>query len=98
MDDRIADDAVLQRAPGTLWRRLLDGVLVQASVMDEPLRISSPGDLMWILLQEPVTMADLVETLSTHYRTPVQTVRTDIEPTLLALHEAGALSVISGTP
>jgi len=95
MTERFADDVVLQRASSALSRRLLSGVLVLVPGMSESLEISVPGDLIWDLLAEPLTVADLVEALASSYGVSARTVRADIEPVLRALDEAGALSVTS---
>jgi hypothetical protein len=50
---------VIQRAEGTLWRRLLDGVLVLAPDAHEPFVLQPPADLIWQLLDEPIDPDDL---------------------------------------
>ncbi len=87
------DHAEFGRAPDALFRRLLDGVLVLTPTMDEPVRISSPGDAIWAALAQPITAALLVETLAGLYGAPVETVRRDVEPVLAQLHAWGAIVV-----
>jgi hypothetical protein len=93
MVERLSDDAVLCRNPQSLWRRTLDGVLVLGPDMSEPLEISAPGDHIWTLLETPMTIADLVTSLEAHFDVAAGTVRTDIEPMVIALQKCGAISV-----
>lgn len=93
MAELFADDAVLCQVPEALSRRLIDGVLVLAPAMTEPLRVSGPGGAIWSLLAQPSTIAELVEALSTHYGAAVETVRVEIQPVLRALHDGGAVTV-----
>jgi hypothetical protein len=83
------------RAPGALWRRVLDGVLVLAPGQDEPLLITPPGDVVWQLLADPITVDELTEELAELYETPAATVRADLEPVLAVLGESGASRQIS---
>lgn len=95
VDDPIAGATRLVRAPGALWRRLLDGVLVLAPDQDEPLHITAPGDVVWELLAEPITVDELIEELAELYGTPAGTVSADLEPLLATLRESGASRQIS---
>ena len=59
-------DAVrlLRRHPGVLWRASLDGVVVLPTAGEAPLHISSPGDALWALLEEPKTLGELAGQLA----------------------------------
>lgn len=98
MAEPLFDDAVLQQAPGTLVRRLLDGLLVLGPEMSEPLRFSTPGDVLWAMLAECCAMADLVEAWSALFGVSDSTARTDVEPVLAAWLDGGALTVTRSSP
>ncbi len=89
----IASETRVERATGTLWRRVLDGVLVLPPGSDELLHITAPGDVVWHLLAEAVTVGDLAEALADFYEVPVPVVRSDIEPVLTALVASGAIRI-----
>lgn len=97
MAEHLSDDVVLQRAPGTLVRRLLDGLLVFGPEMSEPLRFSTPGDVLWAMLAGPCAMADLVEAWSTLFGVSGYTARADVEPVLAAWLDGGALTATRGS-
>lgn len=91
MDDPIHPDTLLERAPTALWRVVLDGVLVLAAADDEPLHVSSPGDVIWQLVAEPITFGALTDVLADLYDLSSATVQADIEPVLAVLLGNGAL-------
>ncbi|MFT6289452.1 MAG: hypothetical protein ACJAR2_000037 [Ilumatobacter sp.] len=93
MVERFEGGDLLERAPEALSRRVLDGLLVLGPDMSEVLEISAPGDVVWALLREPITVSELVVTLSDLYGVQAQTVRTQVQPTLEALLDGGALWV-----
>ena len=93
MADRFAGDPVLAQALEALSRKILDGILVLGPGMSEALHISAPGDVIWSLLREPLTVSDLVTNLSESYGVSSETVRAQSQPTLDALLDGGALSV-----
>ena len=91
--DLFSETALLARVPEALSRRLLDGVLVLAPDMAEPMHISTPGETLWALLSEPITVAELVGVLAEVYGATPETVRADILPVLRELQDAGAVQV-----
>lgn len=78
------------RADDVLWRRLLDGVLVLAGAASEPVRIASPGDAVWYLLAQPVTVEEMVETIAELFDAPADAVAADVHRVLEVLIEHGA--------
>lgn len=88
-----ADNVIVQRAPEALFRWLLDGVLVLAPGMHEPVRITSPGEVLWSMLAEPCTIGALIETWSALHGTEAQIARADIEPLLRVWNDGAALIV-----
>ena len=97
MAEGLSDDAVLQRAPGALVRQLLDGLLVFGPEMSQPLRFSTPSEVLWAMLAEPCDLADLVEAWAALYGVSYNTARTDLELVLAAWLDGGALTVTRGS-
>ena len=79
------------RDASVLARETLTGVLLLVPGVDEPMLVTSPGDVIWGLLNEPVNLVELTELLAEAYRAPVETVRADVEPLLAELVAAGAV-------
>ena len=94
MTDWPAEHALIQRAPGVLERRLLDGVVVLAPGAAEPVRIITPGQVLWAMLAEPCTIADLADVWSTLSGASDGAARAVIEPVLRAWHQGQALIII----
>jgi hypothetical protein len=86
-------DFTLQQVSTTLSRRLLDGVLLLPPGEDEALHLTTPGDAVWALLEEPLTLGELAQVLSTAFDVSVETVVADIKPVIAELAEAGAISM-----
>jgi hypothetical protein len=82
----------LQQVSTTLWRQLLNGVLLLPSGEDEVMHLTTPGDAIWALLEEPLTLAELAQALSTAFNVSFETVLADIEPVIIELAESGAIS------
>ena len=83
--------ARLRRADGTLSRRSLRGVLISAPGADEPLLVTTPGEVVWSLLEEPSSRAELVAALADAFGEDPTVVAADIEPVLKSLLAVGAL-------
>jgi hypothetical protein len=83
----------LERDPAALFRWLLDGVLILGPRRKEPLRITTPGDMVWETLAEPRTPDSIADELSAVFAAPVEVVRADIEPVLRTLLLARAIRV-----
>jgi hypothetical protein len=94
-DDVMGDDVMVCRVGAVLTRRLLDGVIVLAPGRDEPVRVSAPGEVLWLLLDEPCAVGDLVAVWSTLYDVEPEAARTEISPVLRAWVDAGAVTVLS---
>lgn len=84
-----------ERVPEALWRRGLDGLLVFAPTQTEPLWVSSPGDLAWLLLSEPLSFAEVADDLADLFGVSAAAVRRDLQPMLRAFVDCGALRVAS---
>ena len=83
----------LERVPGTLFRALLDGLLILAPAAAEPLQFTSPGQMIWDLLAEPCTPDALAEELGEVFAAPIAVVRAGVDPVLRALLDVGAIRV-----
>lgn len=97
MADNVSDSTVVRRASGALTRRLLGGMLVLAPGMTEPVRVVTPGEVLWDLLRDAPTIADLVDALAEHYGEDASTVRADMVPFLESLRGRGALTLMPPT-
>lgn len=81
----------LARAPGVLWRNTLGGVLISTAEDVDPMLCTSPTEVVWELLADPITMDDLCDRLAEMYHVPVAVVATDLSPMLDSLLAAGAV-------
>ncbi len=90
VSDLVGDDVMWQRSEGVLTRRLLDGVVVLAPGDHPPVRVTTPGEVLWALLDEPCEFADLVAVWSTLYGISNLAARAEIEPLLAAWYAGGA--------
>ena len=96
--ERFAADVLVERSSAALWRRLLDGVLVLAPEMPEPLRFSTPGEVLWAMLDQPCTFAELVDAWSVLYEISERTARAVIEPVFVAWCDGGAVVAARRSP
>lgn len=76
----------VERNPSVLWRRSLTGVLLLAEGEDAMTKLSSPGDVVWQLIDERRVVEEVVEDLGIIYETDdLQTIRADVLELLEAL-------------
>lgn len=90
-----SDALVYQRDPSTLWRDAPGGVLLLVPDGDEPVLLSSPGDVVWQLLAQPSTLDELVAILSRHFSAADDAVRADLETLVTDLCAMGAVVTTS---
>ncbi len=90
----LVDGDLLVRGAGVLWRRLFDGILVLPPDAGEPLHVSSPGALVWSLLEHPTSFGGLVRELASWFNLPEEQLRADLVPPLAALRAAGAVAIV----
>ncbi len=91
MTDHTWRESVLERAPGVLSRRSLDGVLVLAPDENAPLHISPPGDRIWELLAQSTTADQLTDCLANLYDAGDDVVQADVQRVLATLWDVGAI-------
>ncbi len=81
-----------RRAPGTLWRRIFDEVLLFPPNATEPLSVTMPGALVWELLREPISLDELIHEVASHFDAPMEQVEDDLEALLARLVSEHAVS------
>ena len=81
-----------RHAPGTLWRRSGDRVVVNLPNSEDALILEGPASEAWTLLVEPWTESELTTALAERYGERPQTVRADVTTMLDQLRDAGALT------
>lgn len=91
MTDSTWQESLFERAPGVLWRRSLDGVLVLAPGENAPLHISPPGDGIWELLAQSTTADQLTDCLANLYDVGDDVVQADVRRVLATLWDVGAI-------
>ena len=82
----------LRRHPEALWLRSLRGVVILPPGADDATTVTSPGDLVWQLLDEPVTVEQLTDELAEALGAEAGTVHADLERLLEQLDTLGALA------
>jgi hypothetical protein len=92
---QITDDDVLVRAPSTLWREVLDGVVVLGPRARKPRLITGPASRLWSLVAQPVALRDVVAAMALAHHTPAAVVGADLVPVVRALHRDGALERVT---
>jgi hypothetical protein len=81
------------RAPGVLWRRSLDAVLVFGPGADGPRTLTGTGTELWDLLAAPITVEELVGSLAVRHGADGNVVEADLVPVLAELATLGVLEV-----
>ena len=81
-----------RHAPGVLWRRSGDRVVVDRPDDDEALVLAGPASEAWTLLAQPWTEPGLTAALAVLYGERPETVRADVIEMLEQLRNAGALT------
>jgi hypothetical protein len=87
-------DAVYRHAEGVLSRSFADEVLLAAPRRDEVDQLSGPAADVWVILDQPLRVDDIVERLRKLYGAPVERVRDDVQALLNDLVERGWLEVV----
>ena len=81
-----------RHAPGSLWRRSSDRVVVDLPDADEALILAGPASKAWTLLTEPWTEEELTAALAEQYGERPEAVRDDVIAMLEQLRDAGAIT------
>jgi hypothetical protein len=80
------------RRDDVLWRRSLDAVILLPTEAEEPVTLPGTGAVVWDLLEEPTTLAELVETLTALYGEAPSVVEHDVATLLAELEDLGAVT------
>ena len=88
------DDAVYKHAEGVLSRSYADEVLLAAPRRNEVDQLSGPAADVWVVLDRPLRIDDIVERLTKLYGAPVERVKDDVQALLDDLVERGWLQVV----
>jgi len=87
-------DLVYKHAEGVLSRSYADEVLLAAPRRNEVDQLSGPAADVWVVLDRPLRIDDIVERLTKLYGAPVERVRDDVQALLDDLVERGWLQVV----
>lgn len=79
-----------RRAGSTLWRRTTTGAVVLPAGLEEPIHLTGAAALVWDVLEEPTTTAEVTEILARACGQNVGRIGADIAAVLARLHELGA--------
>lgn len=90
-DKPAGSEPLLRRAPDALWRATLRGVIIHPAAGAEPLLVTSPGDLVWTLLADPIARSEMAAALAQHFNADVDAVDADIGVVLDQLMDVGAV-------
>lgn len=87
------DNAIIQRAPGAV-QAVVDGQLVLLSPVDFSYHgLDSVGARIWEMLEQPLSIDEVVASLLTEYTIDESTCRADVEPFVARMSEIGVLLV-----
>ena len=74
-----------------LWRTVTDGVLIRRRGDGEAILLTGSGVALWLGLEEPTRLGDLVARLARDHQLDEATVMSDVEPVLEDLVGRGVL-------
>lgn len=83
---------VWERAPEVVWRRSGVRRLVVGPASDEVVVMEGSGQLIWDLLEHPISEGDLVATLSDAFDESADQLRPDVLAFLTELSSAGLVT------
>lgn len=84
------------RAPGVLWRRTIDGVLLRPVGPGDirPVLLSGSGSLLWNALGTPTSVESLSEHLAAETGSDASLISADVRRVLDQLVHAGVIEVV----
>jgi hypothetical protein len=82
-----------RRRDDVLWRHALDAVVLFPEGADEPVVLPGTAAVVWDLLEEPVTLAELVDVLVAAYDGDRSTIECDVTALLSDLRARAAVTV-----
>jgi hypothetical protein len=91
----VRSEAVLYRqSRSVLWRNVGNDVLLATPDGDEFDQLSETGSTVWRLLDQPLSLTELVSLLSDAYGEAPQRIASDVQPLLTNLIELGSIEVV----
>jgi hypothetical protein len=81
-----------RRRDDVLWRRSLDAVILLPVGADDPRTLPGTGAIVWDLLEEPTSLAELVATLAEAFEEDPAVVEHDVSALLAELEDLGAVT------
>lgn len=84
-------EPTLRRTPSALWRLAADEVVVAIPGRTEIDRLIGPAATAWALLEDPRTVADLVDNLAEIYSTTPERIAPEVKSVLRELVQRGSL-------
>jgi hypothetical protein len=94
MDRGLGGATVYSRRADVLWRRTLDTVILFPVGAEEPVTMPGTGAVVWDLLEEPATLAELVDTLADVYGEDAATIEHDVAALLEQLRALAAVTTV----
>lgn len=82
-----------RRSPSVLFRRTAAGLLLATGDGDDAVELGGSGEVLWDLLQEPMTIADLVGCLAAIFDAAPEVIWQSVESTLSELVTMSAVTV-----
>ncbi len=90
-----AGDVRWVRSREALWRSTLDAVVLLSAARSDtdPLMVDGPGVQVWEIIEEPATITDIVEQLSTAFEGDPVAMAQDVSELLVRLRDEGLVAV-----
>ena len=89
---------MISRNPSTVWTKLEGNVVLLNVELGRYFEANALGSLIWELLDEPRTAADIVERIVARYRVDREQCHADVSKFLAALAESGLLAREEAAP
>jgi len=93
----VSPEAVrFQRSASALWREVGDQILLAPPGREDLDQLSGTAATVWILLEEPQTLQELVITLEDLYNTSAEAIMADVERLVFDLVSRGSIRQVEG--
>ncbi|MBD9362425.1 PqqD family peptide modification chaperone [Methylomonas fluvii] len=84
-------NSILRRSDEALSTKVGDELLMMSVLQGKYFNLNDVGTRIWELLAEPITLDDLVVSLTAEYKVEADTARREVERFLIALRERDLL-------
>ncbi len=84
-----------QRNDAVLWRRVLDGLVLNPPGHDQVVHFGAPMAIVWSCLEHPVSVDQLADELVKIFDVTVDVVRSDMESVMADLADLGAVTSVN---